>query len=50
MKYLTAGLLVLVLAGCADHHTLTTCSGPYASLPPPPAPTAGKPTFGLVAK
>jgi hypothetical protein len=32
MKYLSACLLLFTLGGCAEHHALTACQGPYLSL------------------
>jgi hypothetical protein len=32
MKYLSACLLLVALAGCAAPHDLTACRGPYLSL------------------
>ena len=32
MKYLTACLFLIALAGCAEHHDLTACRGPYLAL------------------
>lgn len=45
MKYLSAGmLLLLALSGCAEHHELTSCKGPYmAMIPPPPPPSVETP-------
>ena len=37
MKYVFACLLVLAVSGCAEHHELTACKGPYNALTPPPA-------------
>jgi hypothetical protein len=44
MKYLPAMCLLLAVSGCAEHHTLTACQGPYLALtPPPPPPVAEAP-------
>ena len=47
MKYVVACFLALIVSGCAEHHELTACQGPYNALTPPPAALqsfpAGKP-------
>jgi hypothetical protein len=44
MKYLPAFLILFAVSGCAEHHTLTACRGPYLALtPPPPPPVAEAP-------
>lgn len=35
--------LILLLAGCGDHHDLAQCKGPYVALKPP-MPDPGPPT------
>jgi hypothetical protein len=35
MKHLPV-LLLLAISGCAEHHDLSTCGGPYSALSPPP--------------
>jgi hypothetical protein len=44
VKYLSAALLIFALSGCAEHHELTACKGPYSAMPPPaPAPVVEAP-------
>jgi hypothetical protein len=44
MRYLPALCLLLAVSGCAEHHTLTACQGPYLALTPPsPPPVAEAP-------
>jgi hypothetical protein len=40
VKYLSACLLLFALAGCAEHHDLTACQGPYTSIGAPVSPPA----------
>jgi hypothetical protein len=50
MKYLSACLFLLAVSGCAEHHDLTQCKGPYLALsPPPPPPLADAPMPAPIA-
>jgi hypothetical protein len=42
MKYLIAAVALLAVAGCAEHHDLTQCKGPYLAFMPPPQPPAAE--------
>lgn len=35
MKYIVLCVAAIVTAGCAEHHELSTCKGPYSALLPP---------------
>jgi hypothetical protein len=48
MTYIPAAMLILALSGCAEHHELTSCKGPYSALPPP-VPVAETPKTAPIA-